>query len=192
MNFIKNQNKKYFFIFLIISILNFTLQGIIEPDDTLPLEISPTYMDQIGIKGTQFIFRFFVPNNLDKNGIPTIRGYGATNGQYIGIRFNIDNSLFDITKIGHTCLMSQIDNNLNIPLIPINQEASISSVYKTIYCKINSFSNTNLMFPGYHYKLTITMTENISNNLKTKLNYILQFVYCQSPIVVIKLKCKRS
>ena len=166
MKLLKNQNKIYFFIFLIFSLLNLTLEGIIEPDDILPLEISPTYLDQIGIKGTKFIFRFYLPNNLDKNGMPTIRGYGASNGQYIGISFNIDNDLFDITKIGHTCLMSQTDNNLNIPLISFNQEPSTPPKYKTIYCKINSSSNTNLMIPGHNYKLTITMIENMINNLK--------------------------
>ena len=58
--------KIYFFIFIFISILNFSFEGIIQPDDILPLEISPTYTESVGVKGTQFIFRFFIPNSLDK------------------------------------------------------------------------------------------------------------------------------
>ena len=158
---LNNLNKKYFLIFLTISIINITNEGIIQPDDILPLEITPSYDQQIGIKGTTFIFRFYVPNNLDKNGMPGLRGYGASNGQYIGITFNSDNTPFN-TDIRHSCSMIQIDNNINIPLKPLNSE---DSDYKTIYCQINSFDNTNIMLPGYNYKLTITMTDRMINNL---------------------------
>ena len=82
---LNNLIKNYFIFFLIISIINITNEGIIQPDDILPLEISPPYRGEIGNPGTKFIFRFYVPNNLDKNGMPTLCGYGAGNGQYIGI-----------------------------------------------------------------------------------------------------------
>ena len=153
--------KIYFFIFIFISILNFSLEGIIQPDDILPLEISPTYTESIGVKGTQFIFRFFIPNSLDKNGMPTLRGFGAANGQYIGISFNLyNNDVFD-GSVKHTCSMTRVENNLNIPLIPI--QSADADDKKSIYCKINSFDNTNLVYPGYNYKLTITFIELIGN-----------------------------
>ena len=163
MKFIIKKTNKIFFFFLIILILKIqlTLEGIIEPDDILPLEISPSYESEIGKQGTQFIFRFFIPKNVDKNGMPTFRGYGAGNGQYIGIQFNIYDS-FDVANIRHSCLMTQLENNLNIPLTAENSGSG-----KIIYCKITSFDNTHLMFPGYNYKLTITMLNEIPslNNL---------------------------
>ena len=155
---LNNLIKNYFIFFLIIAIINITNEGIIQPDDILPLEISPPYRLEIGKTGTKFIFRFYIPNNLDKNGMPTLCGYGAGNGQYIGISFNIDNDdLFNPGK-KHSCLMSQTDNSLDIPLLPFDSEDSDK---KTIYCKINSFDNTKVMLPGYNYKLTITITSGI-------------------------------
>ena len=163
---IKNICKKYFFFFIIINV-NLTFEGIIEPDDILPLEISPSYTKEIGDIGTKFIFRFFVPKNVDKNGMPTFRGYGASNGQYIGIQFNIRSNIFNREIIKHTCLMSQIENNLNIPLKPENQENTEDTLdieeKKTIFCKINSFDNTHIMLPGYNYKLTITLIDKIES-----------------------------
>ena len=153
-----NIKKNFFFVFF-LSLLKLTFGGIIQPDDVLPLEISPTYSDPIGIKGTKFIFRFFIPNNLDKDQMPTVQGYGASNGQYIGTKFNMKNNPFN-EDIRYSCLMSQIENNLNIPLIPMEPE-----VGKTIYCKINSYDNTNILFPGYNYKLTITILEDLLNAL---------------------------
>ena len=166
----------YFFFFFIILILNkkLTLEGIIEPNDILPLEISPSYTEEIGAQGTKFIFRFFLPKNVDKNGMPTFRGYGAGNGQYIGIQFNIDEEIFDVgdEDIGHSCLMTQLENNLNIPL-KAEKSDSLEDKSKTIYCKINSFDNTHLMFPGYNYKLTITML----NSIPSLNNLIIIFLY---------------
>ena len=155
----KTNIKKNFFFLFFLSILKLTFGGIIQPDDIIPLEISPTYSESIGIKGTKFIFRFFIPNNLDKDQMPTVRGYGASNGQYIGIRFNMKINPFN-EDIRHSCLISQIENNLNIPLIPMESE-----VDKTIYCKINSYDNTHILFPGYNYKLTITIVEDLLNAL---------------------------
>ena len=81
-NIIKLKNKCYFFFLLILS-FNLTFTGIIQPDDTLPLEISPTYTNEIGSLGTIFTFRFYIPNIYDKDNMPTARGYGASHGQFI-------------------------------------------------------------------------------------------------------------
>ena len=147
-----------FIIILIFSFFNFSFEGIIQPDDILPLEITPTYDKVIGSKGTNFIFRFFIPDSFDKNNIPTIRGYGASHGQYIGIRFNDKNALFSPSVSIHTCSIVQIENNLDIPLNPLSSEDDNN----VIYCKINSIDNSKIISPGYNYKLTIKMTSDIS------------------------------
>ena len=148
MNSIIKLKHKCYFSFLLILSFNLTFTGIIQPDDILPLEISPTYTNEIGSLGTIFTFRFYIPNIYDKDNMPTARGYGASHGQFIGISFNQISATFQ-----HTCSLIQTDNNLNIPVIPLNSEDEP----KTIYCKINSIDNTKMLFPGYNYKLIIKM-----------------------------------
>ena len=141
--------------FLLIFLFHDTFQGIIQPDDVLPLEISPSYENEIGIKGTKFIFRFYIPNNLDKNNMPTVRGYGGSNGQYIGIRFNANTFS---TAISHSCLITQIDDNYDIKLTPIGPN---NIDLNTIYCKIISTDNIHIISPGKNYKFTITLNSGI-------------------------------
>ena len=146
--------KNYIFIIIIIfSIFVQIKSGIIEPDDILPLEILPPYAQS----PIQFVFRFYIPNYSDKNSMPTMRGYGATNGQYIGIRFTPENSFFDVNELKHSCDIIQTDKNINIPLIPLNDENGEN----IIYCKIDSPNNENILLPGYNYKLTITLLQTI-------------------------------
>ena len=158
-----NQNPKkifFFSFFFFISILKKIFGGIIQPDDVLPLEIIPSYPydNDIGEAGTKFIFRFYIPNNLDRNGMPTLRGYGASNGQYLGIKFNLNNPPFTSDILQHSCQITQITNNLEIPIPSIPE----SSTEKTIYCKINSFHNVTTLLPGNNYKVIITFTSQIT------------------------------
>ena len=155
---------KYIFSFFIALLLNLNLTfgGIIESDDILPFEISYP-IDETNENEIKMTFRFFVPKNVDKNGMPTFRGYGAANGQYIGIQFNGgDNPLVNIYL--NSCLMIQTENNINIPLKPEN---SVDFDGKTFYCKINSYDNTHIILPGFNYKLIIALKDgiNLSNNL---------------------------
>ena len=96
MNFkVQTFNKKPILSFiLIISFITNISSGIIEPDDILPLEIFPPFGQSPDQKGTKFVFRFYIPNYRDKDSMPTTRGYGAANGQYIGIRFTPENDFF--------------------------------------------------------------------------------------------------
>ena len=158
-------NYKTYFLCIYIILLSITniTSGIIEPDDNLPLEITPSYDKFPGISGTKFVFRFFIPNYADKDSMPTMRGYGATNGQYIGIKFTqkVTDVIFT-SGIKHKCEIIQIENNLNIPLTALDGENNV------IYCKIDSYSNENLLLPGYNYKLTITLLDDFKgkfNNL---------------------------
>ncbi len=130
--------------FLIISLISQITCGIIVPDDILPLEISPSYTNTQGKAGTKFVFRFYLPNNIDKDSMPTMRGYGATNGQYIGLRFTPEatNNLFDTGTIPHSCELIQTENDLNISLIALNDENTDGK--NVIYCKIDSYSNSDL------------------------------------------------
>ena len=161
----KNKYKNYFFSFVILLSLIIQINtGIIEPDDIIPLEISPTYTEYPRTKGTQFTFRFYIPSYIDKDSMPTLRGYGATNGQYIGIRFSLkwESGLFNNDeKIKHSCDMIRLEKSLNIPLIAIND---VKKNKDLIYCKINSYNNETVLLPGYNYKLTITLLETINNN----------------------------
>ena len=93
--------------------------------------------------------------------MPTMRGYGATNGQYIGIRFSQNDLLFDDDNIYHQCDIIQIENNINIPLIAFNDE----NKENVIYCKIDSYSNEKLLLPGYNYKLTLTIINDLQKEL---------------------------
>ena len=149
--------------FIIISLISQITCGIIVPDDILPLEISPSYTNTQGKAGTKFVFRFYLPNNIDKDSMPTMRGYGATNGQYIGLRFTPEatNNLFDTDSIGHSCELIQTENDLNISLIALNDENTDGK--NVIYCKIDSYSNSELLLPGYNYKLTITLLNDLPN-----------------------------
>ena len=151
-----------FVIFIIFFLITPISSGIIEPDDILPLEITPSYTDPQGLAGTKFVFRFYIPNYSDKDSMPTMRGYGATNGQYIGLRFTSYNNLFDINEIGHSCEMIQIENNLNISLIALNDEKKKD----VIYCKIDSYSNENIILPGHNYKLTITILKDMTISIQ--------------------------
>ena len=156
---------KIIFIYLIfIFQIKIIFTGIIEPDDILPLEISPSYTNSVGEKGTYFIFRFNIPNHLDKDSMPTMRGYGAANGQYIGIQFtpSLD---YDTTKIIHSCEINLVEKNLDINLIPLNDDHEIASGgnNKVLYCKVDSYSNENLILPGYNYKLTLTFLDDVTN-----------------------------
>ena len=146
---------------LILSFITNISSGIIEPDDILPLEIFPPFNQLPHRSGTKFIFRFYIPNHIDKDSMPTTRGYGAANGQYIGIRFTPENSLFDNTKIYHECNIIQTDNNINIPLIALNDENNENA----IYCKIESYSIENALLPGYNYKLTLTLKNDLKSDL---------------------------
>ena len=47
--------------------------------------------------------------------MPTMRGYGATNGQYISIRFTPGNKLFIDGEIGHSSNIIRKENNTNNP-----------------------------------------------------------------------------
>ena len=163
------QNKIIISFFIIISLISQITCGIIVPDDILPLEISPSYENTQGKKGTKFVFRFYIPNNVDKDSMPTMRGYGATNGQYIGLRFTPEatNNLFNTGSVGHTCEIIQTDNNLNISTIALNDKYSTGK--NVIYCKIDSYSNEKILLPGYNYKLTIT----ILNDLSTDINNLI-------------------
>ena len=163
------KNKIIISFFIIISLISQITCGIIVPDDILPLEISPSYTNTQGKKGTKFVFRFYIPNNVDKDSMPTMRGYGATNGQYIGLRFTPEatNNLFNTGAIGHTCEIIQTDNNLNISTIALNDKYSTGK--NVIYCKIDSYSNEKILLPGYNYKLTIT----ILNDLSTDINNLI-------------------
>ena len=154
-------NKFFSYVFLISFILELTLGGIIQPDDELPLEISPSYDQQIGRIGTKFIFRFYIPNNLDKNNMPTFRGYGGSNAQYIGIRFNAESIS---TEINHSCLITKIVNNGNSNNIdiPLTSDNSSSDDFNTLYCKINSRDNEHIISPGNNYKFTITLNSAIT------------------------------
>ena len=159
-NIIKIKHKCFFSFLLILSLFNLTLTGIIQPDDILPLEISPTYTNEIGSLGTIFTFRFYIPTIYDKDNMPTVRGYGASHGQFIGISFNQVSATFR-----HTCSLIQTDNNLNIPVIPFDSEDDP----KTIYCKINSNDNTKMLFPGYNYKLIIKMISGTASGTFSRL-----------------------
>ena len=155
-------NKKFILSYLLIlSFITNISSGIIEPDDNLPLEIFPPFNQSPDKSGTRFIFRFYIPNYIDKNGMPTTRGYGAANGQYIGIRFTPENSLFSDKKKYHECSIIQTDYNINIPLIAFNDENNEN----VIYCKIESYSIENILAPGYNYKLTLTIKEDLKYNL---------------------------
>ena len=159
----KSMNKiNIFLLFIIFSIITQIYSGIIEPDDILPLEISPSYTNPPGQAGTKFVFRFYIPNYSDKDSMPTMRGYGATNGQYIGLRFSPVNILSSTEKVVHSCEMIQIENNLNITLIALND----NNEKNVIYCKIDSYSNENILLPDHNYKLTITILENLESNIK--------------------------
>ena len=149
--------------FIIISLISQITCGIIVPDDILPLEISPSYTNTQGKAGTKFIFRFYLPNNIDKDSMPTMRGYGATNGQYLGLRFTPEapNNLFDTGSVLHSCELIQTENDLNISLIALNDENTDGK--NVIYCKIDSYSNSELLLPGYNYKLTITILNDLTN-----------------------------
>ena len=157
-------NKKFILSYLLIlSFITNISSGIIEPDDNLPLEIFPPFNQSPKKSGTKFIFRFYIPNYIDKNGIPTTRGYGAANGQYIGIRFTPENSLFARKIKYHECSIIQTDYNINIPLIPLNDENNEN----VIYCKIESYSIENILAPGYNYKLTLTIKDELDAGLDT-------------------------
>ena len=151
------KNKIIITFFIIISLISQITCGIIVPDDFLPLEISPSYENTQGKKGTKFVFRFYIPNNVDKDSMPTMRGYGATNGQYIGLRFTPEatNNLFNTGSVGHICEIIQTDNNLNISTIALNDKYSTGK--NVIYCKIDSYSNEKVLLHGYNYKLKITI-----------------------------------
>ena len=155
-----NKNIILSMILILLFITNIS-SGIIEPDDILPLEIFPPFNQLPHRSGTKFIFRFYIPNHIDKDSMPTTRGYGAANGQYIGIRFTPENSLFDNTKIYHECNIIQTDNNINIPLIAMNDENNEN----VIYCKIESYSIENALLPGYNYKLTLTLKNDLKSDL---------------------------
>ena len=166
--------KIYFNILIILLFITKISSGIIEPDDILPLEISPSYEEKIGKIGTKFVFRFYIPNYADKDSMPTMRGYGATNGQYIGIRFAQNDLLFDAEKIYHQCDIIQVENNLNIPLVALNDE----NQENVIYCKIDSYSNEKILLPGYNYKLTLT----IINDLRKELNNLISITIFTSTL----------
>ena len=144
--------KKMSFLFFLIFLSNFSISksGIIEPDDILPLEISPSYQSE-----QQFIFRFYIPNSFDKNDMPTIKGYGAGNEQYIGIRFNKIDPF--PSNLEYTCSLLQIDNNIEINLESLSDYSD-----RTIFCQIQSKDNSTILLPGYNYKLTINYTPIIS------------------------------
>ena len=116
---------KIIFILILLSKVN---SGVIIPDPKLPLEISPSYLNPIGKKGTKLTFRFYLPSNSDKNGIPIQIGIGATYLQYIGIQFNTfdstENFGFSSTTIKHSCTLIQIENLISIPI-----EATYSTTY---------------------------------------------------------------
>ena len=155
---ISGNNNILFVLFILLSLISNIISGIIEPDYILPLEISPSYTETPGKAGTKFVFRFYIPNNLDKDSMPTMRGYGATSGQYIGLRFTSENNLFNTEEIGHSCEILQTENNLNIPLIALNDIKKEN----VIYCQINSYSNEKILLPGFNYKLTITILSDLS------------------------------
>jgi hypothetical protein len=160
-------NKSILSIILIISFITNISSGIIEPDDILPLEIFPPFNSQPHISGTKFIFRFYIPNYRDKDSMPTTRGYGAANGQYIGIRFTPENNLFfynnvhDITY--HECNIIQIETNRNIPLKAVRDENK-ESVMLDYYPKAKpEYDNKEL---EYKWEKLIKLKEEVAKHLE--------------------------
>ena len=169
MNFkVQTFNKKRILSFiLIISFITNISSGIIEPDDILPLEIFPPFGQSPDQKGTKFVFRFYIPNYRDKDSMPTTRGYGAANGQYIGIRFTPENDFFvynvNNINIYHECNIIQVETNRNIPLKAL-KDGNNANNKNVIYCKIESYNNENILSPGYNYKLTLTLKNNLNSD----------------------------
>ena len=163
-------------------IIHTSISGILIPDPRLPLEITPSYTKDIGIKGTKLIFRFFFPQNSDKYGAPTQLGIGATYLQYIGIKFNAYSSYTDFNfegTIKHSCSLIRLDNNININLEPSKSETynGYDPTYYTetsnaenniAYCKIISRNPNEVFLPGYNYKLTLTLTNDITSSYPMK------------------------
>ena len=180
---------KIIFITILLSKIN---SGIIIPDPKLPLEISPSYLDPIGKKGTKLTFRFFLPSTTDKNGSPIQIGIGATYLQFIGIKFNTfystDNFDFSSTTIRHSCSLTQLDNSISIPI-----ESTYSTIYNdiidselsdssgseevnTAYCKIISREPSKVLLPGFNYKLILSLNDDIINEgISLFMNKILSF-----------------
>ena len=180
---------KIIFITILLSKIN---SGIIIPDPKLPLEISPSYLDPIGKKGTKLTFRFFLPSTTDQNGSPIQIGIGATYLQFIGIKFNTfystDNFDFSSTTIRHSCSLTQLDNSISIPI-----ESTYSTIYNdiidselsdssgseevnTAYCKIISREPSKVLLPGFNYKLILSLNDDIINEgISLFMNKILSF-----------------
>ena len=170
--------KGLFKIIFILILLTKVNTGIIIPDPKLPLEISPSYLNPIGKKGTKLTFRFYLPSNSDKNRIPIQIGIGATYLQYIGIKFNtFDNDesfSFSSTTIKHSCSLIQIENSISIPIEatysttysdPIDTELSdsLSAENNIAYCKIISREPSKVFLPGFNYKLILSLSDDIIN-----------------------------
>ena len=164
-------------LFILFSFISFISSGIIEPDDILPLEISPSYDYLPNKAGTKFVFRFYIPNNLDKDSMPTMRGYGATNGQYIGLRFTPGNRLFNDGEIGHSCNIIRKENNTNIPLNALKYKLTENDA--VMYCQIDSYSNEKILLPGYNYKLTITLLSDLQIDIQKLIS--ISIFTCTSP-----------
>lgn len=160
-------NKKInIFLFIIFFIFpQISKSGLIQPDSSFPLEITPSYDKQPG-KGTILTFKFYIPKGSDINYFPTQFGIGATNGQYLGVEFHHPNVIgFDSNPVRHTCKLTRLSDGREIPL-----EGKVSEMYNTLiaekniaYCKVNSLDPSTVIIPGYHYKLVITIVRDITD-----------------------------
>ena len=172
---------KIIFILILLSKVN---SGVIIPDPKLPLEISPSYLNPIGKKGTKLTFRFYLPSISDQNKTPIQIGIGATYLQYIGIQFNTfdstENFGFSSTTIKHSCTLIQIENLISIPIeatysTTYNIETGSDTIYNDdkpaedniAYCKIISREPSKVFLPGFNYKLILSLSDDIINEVSS-------------------------
>ena len=88
-----------------------------------------------------------------------MRGYGATNGQYTGLRFTPENRLFIDGEIEYSWNILRKENNTNIPLIALKYKLTENDV--VIYYQIDSYGKEKILLPGYNYKLNITLLSDL-------------------------------